>query len=150
MTRTGLILIPILTLTKAQHVNILRCLSKLCRVFISYIASSGDSEVGIFRHPTGSFEIQMRVGSRMVPENAIKDDPTSWYQLTKALSIQADSSRDINITKALRHFSCLSRKVTNHAYQFTLVAVPLRWHQPFGTNGSGTLWCLSLKRRVRK
>ena len=93
-------------------VNISRSLSKLCRVFISYVAASGDSEVDIFRHPTGSFEIQMRVGSRMVPENAIKDDPQAWYNLTKALGIHADSSRDINITKSqfagTRYVVCLS------------------------------------------
>ena len=45
-------------------VNISRSLSKLVRVFISYIAASGDSEVDIFRHPTGAYELQMRVGSQ--------------------------------------------------------------------------------------
>ena len=89
-----------------------RSLSKLVRVFISYVAASGDSEVDIFRHPTGSFEFQMRVGSRMVPENALKDDPQAWYQLTKGLGLHADSSRDINITKAqyagTRYVICLS------------------------------------------
>ena len=68
-------------------VDISRSLSKLVRAFISYVAASNDSEVDIFRHPTGSFEIQMRVGSRMAPENAIKDDPQAWYNLTKALGI---------------------------------------------------------------
>ena len=86
------------SVTSDSTVNISRSLSKLCRVFISYVAASGDSEVDIFRHPTGSFEIQMRVGSRMVPENAIKDDPQAWYNLTKALGIHADSSRDINLS----------------------------------------------------
>ena len=93
-------------------VSISRSLSKLCKVFVSYVAGSGDSEVDIFRHPTGSFEIQMRVGSRMVPENALKDDPSTWCQLTKALGLHADSARDINITKAqyagTRYVVCLS------------------------------------------
>ncbi len=48
----------------------------------------------------------------MVPENALKDDPTAWYQMSKALGIHADSSRDINITKAqyagTRYVVCLS------------------------------------------
>ena len=100
------------SVTSDSTVNISRSLSKLQRVFISYIAASGDSEVDVFRHPTGSFEIQMRVGSRMVPENAIKDDPTAWYQLTKALGLHADSARDVNITKAqfggTRYVVCLS------------------------------------------
>ena len=100
------------SVTSDSTVNISRSLSKLQRVFISYVTASGDSEVDIFRHPTGSFEIQMRVGSRMVPENAIKDDPTAWYQLTKALGLHADSSRDVNITKSqfagTRYVVCLS------------------------------------------
>ena len=93
-------------------VNISRSLSKLVRIFVSYVAASGDSEVDIFRHPTGSYELQCRIGSRMVPENALKDDPSFWYQLTKAMGLHADSSRDINITKAqyagTRFVACLS------------------------------------------
>ena len=93
-------------------VNISRSLSKLCKVFVSYVASSGDSEVDIFRHPAAGYEIQLRIGSRMVPENALKDDPTMFYQLMKALNLHADSSRDINISKAQyadnRHVICLS------------------------------------------
>ena len=100
------------SITGDSTVNISRSLSKLVRVFISYVAASGDSEVDIFRHPTGSFEFQMRVGSRMVPENALKGDPSAWYQLTKGLGLHADSARDINITKAqyagTRHVICLS------------------------------------------
>ena len=48
----------------------------------------------------------------MVPENALKDDPSAWYQLTKGLGLHADSARDINITKAeyaaTRYVVCLS------------------------------------------
>ena len=48
----------------------------------------------------------------MVPENALKDDPTRWHQLSKALGLHADSARGINITKVqyagTRHVVCLS------------------------------------------
>ena len=48
----------------------------------------------------------------MVPENALKDGPTMFYQLMKALNLHADSSRDIHISKAqyagTRHVVCLS------------------------------------------
>ena len=97
-------------------VEVNRSLSKLVPVFLSYIGASSESKVDIFCQPTGgpdsSFEIQMRVGTRIVPENAIKDDPQAWYNLTKAHEIHADSSQDINITKAqyadVRYVVCLS------------------------------------------
>ena len=94
-------------------VNISRSLSKLVQIFVSYVAPSGDSEVDIFRHPTGgSYELQCRLGSRVVPDTALKDDPSFWYQLTEAMGMHADSSRDINITKAqyagTRFVACLS------------------------------------------
>ena len=48
----------------------------------------------------------------MVSDSALKHDPTMFYQLTKALNLHADSSRDINIRKAqyagTRHVVCRS------------------------------------------
>jgi hypothetical protein len=88
------------SVTPESTVNISRALSKLCRIFITYVAT-GDAEPNVFKHPTGgNFSIQCRIGSRMIPENPISDDGTAFYQLSKALGAYGDSNRSVNITKA--------------------------------------------------
>ena len=84
---------------------------RLKRVFVSYTNTS-DSTVDAFRHPTGAFSFQMRISSKMIPENAIEDDTTAFYQLHKALGSHKDATRSINIDKAgysgTKYLLCLS------------------------------------------
>ena len=54
----------------------------------------------------------MRIGSRLIPESAIEDDTTAYYQLHKALGAHKDATRSINISKAdyesTKYLLCLS------------------------------------------
>ena len=99
------------SITADSTVNISRNVSKLKRVFVSYTNTS-DSTVDAFRHPTGAFSFQMRISSKMIPENAIEDDTTAFYQLHKALGSHKDATRSINIDKAgysgTKYLLCLS------------------------------------------
>jgi len=100
------------SITPDSTVNISRNPSKLKRVFVSYTAAANDSAVDVFRHPTGAFSFQMRISSKMVPENAIEDDTTAFYHLHKALGSHKDATRSINIDKAgyagTKYLLCLS------------------------------------------
>ena len=100
------------SITADSTINISRSLSKLKRVFVSFIAATGDSHVDDFKHPTGDFSFQLRIGSRLIPETAIEDDATAYYQLHKALGGHKDAVRSINIDKAgygsHKYLLCLS------------------------------------------
>ena len=83
----------------SETINISRSLSKLKRVFVSF-AAANDSESDVFRHPTGAFEFQLRIGSKLIPETRLADNASFWYQLQKSLGAHRDAARSINITKA--------------------------------------------------
>ena len=89
------------SITSASTVNISRSLSKLKRVFVSYLDTSSDKEPDIFRHPTDAdYSLQLRIGSRLVPEVPMKDDTTRFNQLFKSIGSFKDSAKHVNITKA--------------------------------------------------
>ena len=70
-------------------------------MFVSYLDTSSDKEPDIFRHPTDAdYSLQLRIGSRMVPEVPMKDDTTRFYQLFKSIGSFKDSAKHVNITKA--------------------------------------------------
>ena len=84
----------------SETINASRSLSKLKRVFVSFTKATGDSESDTFRKPTGAFEFQMRIGSKLIPEERIRDSATFWYQLQKSLGANRDAARNINILKS--------------------------------------------------